>query len=419
MSDPQPSDDAGLDLPETTSVIGWLELFFDLVVVAAIAVLTDGLREEPGLEGVGMFLLLYGAIWMTWTSVVLYANVAEGSTRTGTVVLAMFLIAMMAASAPSHFEARANAFAIGFLVARAFVGRAALRTGRILTGWPLLQFGGLATPWVVAIWVDTPWKYWLWALGLVGDLVFVVLRGDADMAAQVASLVKRQSRRRPPPRGRPVAEPPRLVTVDVNATHLDERLGIFVIIVLGEAVSQLVFAAATVEWTRQFQGSVIAGFLILVGLWWLTFSYGFAAAPHTRLATLPPRLGLPLHLLTTIGIICLAAGLGAMATASDESLEPALRWIMCGGLSLYFVATGFAGLSAQASRSWLLAWAVPCALAPIAVGLWGDALGGNWLGWLLLAPVLWQTLYGQRLAHLVGSADRSDPSTSRRAPDSP
>ena len=39
------------------STVEWLELFFDLVVVAAVAVLTEGLREDPAL-----FALLYGAV---------------------------------------------------------------------------------------------------------------------------------------------------------------------------------------------------------------------------------------------------------------------------------------------------------------------------------------------------------------------
>jgi low temperature requirement protein LtrA len=78
--------------PEASgSSIGWLELFFDLVVVAAIAVLTQGLEEAPTFAGVGMFLVLYGAIWLTWTSVVLYANVAQKAARTRPIVLAMFL----------------------------------------------------------------------------------------------------------------------------------------------------------------------------------------------------------------------------------------------------------------------------------------------------------------------------------------
>jgi len=187
----------------------------------------------------------------------------------------------------------------------------------------------------------------------------------------------------------------------VDTTHLDERLGIFVIIVLGEAVSQLVFGAATVEWTESLVGTAIGSFTILIGLWWLFFSYGFAAAPHTRLATLPPRFGLPLHLLSTVGIICLAAGLGELASSSTELLTMELRWIMCAGLSLHFVATGIGGWSAGAPLQWVLGWAAPCAVAPLLLGLWGRELNGAALAWLLAVPVLWQVLYGQRLSRVL------------------
>ena len=48
--------------------------------------------------------------------------------------------------------------------------------------------------------------------------------------------------------------------------------------------------------------------MLLVLLWLLTFSYGFASAPGVRLGDLAPRFGLPLHLLSTLGILLLASG---------------------------------------------------------------------------------------------------------------
>ncbi|MEO5710516.1 MAG: low temperature requirement protein A [Nocardioidaceae bacterium] len=71
-----------------------------------------------------------------------------------------------------------------------------------------------------------------------------------------------------------------LEVVDVETAHLDERLDLFMVIVLGEAVSQLVLAGATTPWTGEFLRPAALGFLALVGLWWLTFSHGFAATPH-------------------------------------------------------------------------------------------------------------------------------------------
>jgi low temperature requirement protein LtrA len=125
-------------------------------VVVAIAVLTDGLREDPTPTGIALFALLYGAIWLSWVSVVMYADVAGEQTRVQTVVWAMFLVAVMAAASPAHFEQRANLFAGAFLLIRAGVAGASMRTGRLLASWPLLQFGGLATPWIIAMWVPSP-----------------------------------------------------------------------------------------------------------------------------------------------------------------------------------------------------------------------------------------------------------------------
>jgi low temperature requirement protein LtrA len=400
VADPADSPDSPdpIDPEEGGSSIGWLELFFDLVVVAAIAVLTAGLEEAPTLAGVGMFLVLYGAIWLTWTSVVLYANVAQKAARSRPIVLAMFLIAMMAASAPNHFEHRANAFAAGFLIARVVMSRTSLRTGRILASWPLLQFSGLALPWIVAMWFDPPVKYWLWAVGLVFDLLVTVLRGDDDTRRQLDRLTARFEKADAGQRKRPGSKQDsdfHLVAVDVDTIHLDERLGVFVIIVLGEAVSQLVLAAATTGWTRGFVATVTVGFFVLVGLWWITFSYGFAAAPHTRLASMPPRYGLPLHLLSTVGIVCLAAGLGELARAADESLPTSLRWIMCIGLSVHFLSSGIGGVAGGASWRWLTFWSVPSVLVPIATALWGGALPSLAIALILLLPVAWQLLYAK------------------------
>src|SRR5690349_23569754 len=45
--------------------------------------------------------------------------------------------------------------------------------------------------------------------------------------------------------------------------------------VLGEAVAQLIGAAAEVEqWHRPLMATLIAGFGLLVALWWLTLRYG-------------------------------------------------------------------------------------------------------------------------------------------------
>ena len=375
--------------PDAAETVEWLELFFDLVVVAAVAVLTEGLREEPTWAGFGLFVLLYGAIWLSWVSIVLYANVAGERTKVGPVVWAMFLVAVMAASAPGQFERRANLFAGAFLIVRAVPARGSLSTGRILASWPLLQFGGMATPWIVAMWVEPPAKFVLWGVGLAFDLLVTLVRPERSPEEQLRRLRERMSGHQNDRRSKP---PPSLEVVDVQAGHLDERLGLFMIIVLGEAVSQLVIAASGHQWTSGLLRPAVLGFVVLAGLWWLTFSYGFSAAPHTRMAELKPRFALPMHLATTLGVVCLAAGLGEMAFHPEEELHGTLRWVMCGGVALHFLVTGIGGLASGAPYRWVFGWALPCTVVPLVAAALdlGNGVTTLWI----LACVGWMVVYG-------------------------
>src|SRR5262245_35207149 len=241
---PEPTDHA--DAPER---VEWLELFFDLVVVAAVAVFSDALREDATWGGLGIFMVTYGAVWFAWVSVVMYTDVAGELTRVRTVVGSMLLLAVMAAAAPGHGGHRANAFAGAFLLVRLFAARGSLRTGRLMTSWPLLQSGAFLVTWVVSFWVPVPGKYVLWGAAVLLELGLVLVRGD-DMAAQTVSQYQQRMDKiqqanpgTESQRGR-IREFPVLSEVGVDREHLDERLGLFVIIVLGESVATLVLIAA-------------------------------------------------------------------------------------------------------------------------------------------------------------------------------
>jgi low temperature requirement protein LtrA len=408
------------DSPER---IEWLELFFDLVVVAAVAVLSDALRDDATWGGLGIFLVTYGAVWFAWVSVVMYTDVAAELTRVRTVVVSMFLLAVMAAASPGHAGHRANAFAGAFLLVRLFAARGSLRTGRLMTSWPLLQFGSFTVPWVVSFWVDVPWKYVLWGAAVFFELALVVVRGDAVAQHGIHQFRERFDREaevRRQGRGGEARGLPELTEVGVDRQHLDERLGLFVIIVLGEAVAALVLTAARTEWDRPFVGSSVASFALLVLLWLLTFSYGFASAPGVRLGDLAPRFGLPLHLLTTIGILLLAVGLGEVA-ATREHLHGLLLWLTCGGLALHALASAVAGVLGGAGRYWLLTCALPAVAFPLVVAgvaaLLEDGLGNPLLIWLLALPLLWQFLYAQRHSELLRLGKIAAPSSAATARD--
>jgi low temperature requirement protein LtrA len=405
------------EVTHAPSRVEWLELFFDLVVVAAVAVLSATLRADATYRELGLFLVSFGAVWFAWVSVVMYADVAGELTRVRTVIVSMFLLAVMAAAAPGHFEARANAFAAAFVLVRVFAARDSLRTGRLMTAWPLLQVGGFTLPWLVSLAVPAPGKYWLWALGLALDLLSVLTRGERLTDDQRQQLERRMrqagdSHGRRSGGERP-AEPVGLTEVDVDREHLEERLGLFVIIVLGESVAALVLTAAQTPWTRDFVGTSIAGFLLLVLLWLLTFSYGFASAPGVRPGSIPPRFGLPLHLASTLGILLIGVGLGE----SVEVLEPLhglMLWVIVGGVALHSAASLVAGLLGHAPPFWVWSCAVPAVGFPLVLGVvgsvWTIGRGPQLLVWLLALPVLWQFLYAQRSDALL-SLRKREPGT--------
>jgi low temperature requirement protein LtrA len=401
-----------MERPEAPDRIEWLELFFDLVVVAAVAVFSEALRDDPTWGGLGIFLVTYGAVWFAWVTVVMYTDVAGELTRVRTVVVSMLLLAVMAAASPGHAGHRANAFAAAFIIVRLFAARGSLRTGRLMTAWPLLQSGGFVVPWVVSFWVPVPEKYVLWGAAVLFELGLVLVRGDQIVEQTLGQYQKRMDKlqdeqaRRGRQRGgsREVRDLPELRAVGVDRGHLDERLGLFVIIVLGESVAALVLVAARSEWTREFVSTALAAFVVLVLLWLLTFSYGFASAPGVRLGDLAPRLGLPIHLMSTTGILLVGVGLGE-AAAAEERLESPIVWLTCAGLALHALASLVAGLLGGTGRFWLLSCALPTVafpllLAAVASGL-EDGVADALLIWLLALPLGWQFLYAQRHSELL------------------
>ena len=182
----------------------------------------------------------------------------------------------------------------------------------------------------------------------------------------------------------------------LDLSLLDERLGLFVIIVLGEAVAQVISASSRVEWTSGLLGVGAASFALLIGLWWLTFRYGFTAVPHFGSGELALRATMPTHLLTTMSITAVAAGLGGLAEHLGGELPASQRWLLCGGLAAYFSTTAGAALLERPPVRWLLGWALPSVAVPVVLGSFGGHLPVPALPWLLAAVVAWQIAYGVR-----------------------
>ena len=88
----------------------------------------------------------------------------------------------------------------------------------------------------------------------------------------------------------------------------------------------------------------------------------------------------------TGAIVALAAGFGGLIPAAGDHLETRERWYLFGGLALYFVISGVAGVIGKARARWFLGWQLPCLLVSVAIATAGHPLP-SWLLVILAAVV--------------------------------
>lgn len=373
----------------------WLELFFDLVVVVAVNQLAHQLHGEghhgPDARHIVTFFTLYLTIWLLWTTFTLYSNVVAEKVHLRAMFFGMAGIATMAATVPHSWDGRANLFAAAYLITNGIGTGTLARTGQVLLSWSAASRNAGLVPWIVSFWVDHPWwKLGLWLFGLALTLAYSVFGSRADQEELLARFNARMPERTPrggP--GRDRRERPRqsFVAAQVDAGHLGERLGLFVIIVLGEAMLQLVGAVAEIEDWRPGGGegwllllTAVSAFGLLVALWGLNVSFGFAE--ETRF---PPALVLPAHFVAIASVTTVAAGLGTVAAGVGDHLAVSTTWLMCGGASAYLLVVT---LLVAHTRGWpLRAVAV---MAPLVAGVFAP-----WLPAAVLVAVMAVSAGGQ------------------------
>lgn len=366
----------------------WLELFFDLIVVAGTAQLAHVLHGKPSLADVGLFVLLFLAFWMIWMCFTVYGNVTGDRARTWTMLIGMLGMAVLAASvAGVHEGEHGKAFAIAYVLLRLAARRAWQRSGKMLVDWPIAQFTAGVTPWLVSIWLEGTARYWLWAAGLAIDL-WATLSSSARQR-QADAEARRSDRR---------GSAPNFTLAHVGSAHLGERLGLFTLIVLGESVAQLVDTGSGAGWDRTLELLGLAGFLLLVAIWRLSLVHGYGGVPNLRESVLPPRLVLFLHCVTNGTLTALAAGLGASMEHRHEQLPAAGRWVLCASFAVYVVIAVVAAIVPRLTAGTPVGWGrmlgrqLPPLALSLAIGFFGGGLPTTVVVWLLVAAAGWSLL---------------------------
>ena len=387
----------------------WAELFFDLVAVAGVAALAHVLEDELHAAALGLYALLFLAFWLSWTTFMLYSNVAAGQTRVIRQMIGMFGLGVMAASVPgvAHTVLGDGAsvrpltvFTVAYIATRIY-GSQSWRRGEVLIDFPVVQFSPGLLPWFASIWVDEPWKLALWAIGVGIDLLFILVLSGHRILAQVQAKITAQATtgRRPLGRVRARRVGPVIREVSVDPAHLSERLGLFVLIVLGESVVQVVGAAAAAQYSVGLLATGLAAFVLLAGMFGLSVVFGYAGLPHLRAGRIPTRAALGLHCLVTGVVATVAVSLSAVVRHGADPLTDQGRWLLCGAIAAYFtlgVFTGVASHSSDLQRT--LSRIITGIAVPLLLGLFATNLAGRTLVACLALLVLAHLWFERRLA---------------------
>jgi len=98
----------------------WLELFFDLVFVAAVGQLANSLIAEPTTARFFEFLGLFVPVWWAWMGFTFYANRFDTDDLPYRLLslLAMFGVAVLATTIPSVFDGATTGFPLAYVAVR-------------------------------------------------------------------------------------------------------------------------------------------------------------------------------------------------------------------------------------------------------------------------------------------------------------
>jgi len=299
----------------------WLELFFDLAFVAAVADVGTPLAMHYTPEGLLRYGFLFFLIWWAWLGHTVYStrfDTDDVAQRLLTLAQ-IFGVAVMAINADDALDSRSSAgFAaayagLRFLLAFQYARARRVARAREFATTSAIGYGTAAALWLVSALAPLAVRFELWGLALLVDL------GTALVTA-------RHTHRLPH-----------------DAAHLPERFGLFTIILLGESLVAVTRGMKTQEtWTVPAASSALLGIAMAFTFWWWYFDGVAGAAERfvqsrrdTRLFHLWTYAHLPLYI--GIGI----AGIGAehvVRFAPAGHLDGSEAWMLCGGLATAMAA---------------------------------------------------------------------------------
>lgn len=367
--------------------VGFVELFFDLVFVFAITQISHTLLEHLTWAGAAQAAFLLAAVWWAWIYTSWATNWLDPERSPVQVVLFALMAAglVMSAALPHAFDMHGLAFAAAYV---------AIQVGRTLfILWASRDDTMLRANFQrISIWLAVAGVFWIW-----GGLADPVVRPWFWLAALAIEYAGPLAYFFVPGLGRAHTQ-----DWSVEGGHMAERVGLFIIICLGETLLISGATFAGLEWTTEVWIAFGSAILSSVGMWWLYFSRAHGAASDTIMASDDP--GRVARAAYTYSPILVIAGIVVVAVSDELVLahpgghvSPEAALTLLGGPALFLLGTAVATWAIWRKAAWarLAGVAVLAAgwfVVPFATPLW-LSVGSTAV---LLAVGAWETVRTQR-----------------------
>jgi low temperature requirement protein LtrA len=297
--------------------VTWVELFFDLVFVAAVSQVGGPLMANYSFAELGRYAFLLLVIWWAWHGYAVYATRFDTDDRVerAATLLQMLAVVFMAANAEDGLDSVSSAgFAAAYAVMRLILVARYLRASRRPGARRLALdyatgFGVAAVLWLGSAVTPAPWRYGVWATALALDL------GTAAFAGRHT-----------------LAMPP-------HAAHLPERFGLFTLILLGEAIVAVMKGVQQQpNWSVAAASTALSGIALVCAVWWWYFDVA-AAADHRHVRDDADRRALDVwshaHVPLYLGVALIGVGVERAVIAGGwQGLRNEEAWLVATAVAL-------------------------------------------------------------------------------------
>jgi len=307
----------------------WLELFYDLVFVVTVSQLSHYLFNEVSLSNFFGFLFLFIPVWWSWIGATFYSTrfYFDDVKHRLLLLLQMGGAGAMAVNISGAFSNTFSGFALSYAFIRLIlvieyvrVFRATSHITSTLLPNPLIKryiigFSIAAFIWIISAFVIvSEIRTGLWIIGLIIDFATPITAG------------KLHSQFTP------------------HISHLPERMGLFTLIVLGEAITGIITGMTDQVWDVYSVFVASLGLCISFSLWWLYFD----SSGKLPLQLLREKgnitiynIWLYTHFPLVAAITAVGVGIRHLVSSDQQSaLANSDLWLICGSVAISLMSQG-------------------------------------------------------------------------------